>query len=182
MDWHTLLVSNWHVKFVCILLIWAAYIDGKELRVPNWLTFPMVLSGLVYSAWVGGWSGLSDGLIGMCVGLATLLPLYAVGGMGRRGRQVDGRNRRVAGRFGDLEAFVVSVIVGAVMAIAMVAWRKRLEEALRQLLADHAGIHDGQEARPSCRRSPPSASRRCCCCRTAFPSASGRSPTSSTRG
>lgn len=124
MDWHTLLVSNWHVKFVCILLIWAAYIDGKELRVPNWLTFPMVLSGLVYSAWVGGWSGLSDGLIGMCVGLATLLPLYAVGGMGAGDVKLMAGIGAWLGASATWNAFVVSVIVGAVMAIAMVAWRK----------------------------------------------------------
>ena len=36
----------------------------------------MVLSGLVYSGVTGGWTGLGDGLLGMAVGLACLLPLY----------------------------------------------------------------------------------------------------------
>jgi prepilin peptidase CpaA len=121
MDW---LLANWHVKVVCILLIWAAYIDGKQLRVPNWLTFPMVLSGLVYSAWVGGWEGLSDGLVGMCVGLATLLPLYAVGGMGAGDVKLMAGIGAWLGAAATWNAFVVSVIVGAVMAVAMVAWRK----------------------------------------------------------
>ena len=38
MDWQQILLENWHVKFVSIVLIYAAYIDGKELRVPNWIT------------------------------------------------------------------------------------------------------------------------------------------------
>ena len=40
------LLENWEVKLVAITLIVAAWIDGKELRVPNWITFPMALSGL----------------------------------------------------------------------------------------------------------------------------------------
>lgn len=124
MDWQALLYSNWHVKVVCILLIWAAWIDGRQLRVPNWLTFPMILSGLVYSAWVGGWAGLGDGLIGMCVGLATLLPLYAVGGMGAGDVKLMAGIGAWLGASATWNAFVVSVIVGAVMAVAMVAWRK----------------------------------------------------------
>jgi prepilin peptidase CpaA len=124
MDWQELIFANWHVKVVCILLIWAAYIDGKQLRVPNWLTFPMVLSGLVYSAWVGGWAGLGDGLVGMCVGLATLLPLYAVGGMGAGDVKLMAGIGAWLGASATWNAFVVSVIVGAVMAVAMVAWRK----------------------------------------------------------
>jgi prepilin peptidase CpaA len=124
MDWQELVFANWHVKVVCILLIWAAYIDGKQLRVPNWLTFPMVLSGLVYSAWVGGWAGLGDGLVGTCVGLATLLPLYAVGGMGAGDVKLMAGIGAWLGASATWNAFVVSVIVGAVMAVAMVAWRK----------------------------------------------------------
>jgi prepilin peptidase CpaA len=124
MDWQELVFANWHVKVVCILLIWAAYIDGKQLRVPNWLTFPMVLSGLVYSAWVGGWAGLGDGLVGMCVGLATLLPLYAVGGMGAGDVKLMAGIGAWLGAAATWNAFVVSVIVGAIMAVCMVAWRK----------------------------------------------------------
>ena len=82
MDWSQILFEHWHVKLVSAILILAAWIDGKELRVPNWITFPMVLSGLVYSTCVGGFGGLGAGLLGMCVGLLTLMPLYAVGGMG----------------------------------------------------------------------------------------------------
>jgi prepilin peptidase CpaA len=124
MDWNDLLFANWHVKVVCVLLIWAAYIDGKQLRVPNWLTFPMVLSGLIYSTWVGGWEGLGDGLLGMLVGLATLLPLYAVGGMGAGDVKLMAGMGAWLGAAVTWNAFVVSVIVGGVMALAMVLWRR----------------------------------------------------------
>ena len=82
MDWNEILINNWPIKLVSAILILAAWIDGKELKVPNWITFPMVLSGLVYSTCVGGFDGFIAGILGMCCGLLCLLPLYAVGGMG----------------------------------------------------------------------------------------------------
>lgn len=51
--------------------------DWQELCVPNWITFPMVLSGLVYNLIAGGWnSGLAGALLGTVVGLATLFWLW----------------------------------------------------------------------------------------------------------
>ncbi len=128
MDWYTILVENWHVKFVCVVLIVAAYIDGKELRVPNWITYPMVFSGLVFNTWIAGWSGLGDATIGMFVGLACLLPLYAVGGMGA------GDVKLMAGIGAWLcatvtfYAFCVSVVVGAAMALGMVLYRNSFKK------------------------------------------------------
>ena len=44
MEFTEFFVSNWHVKIVSVILIVAAWIDGRELRVPNWITFPMILA------------------------------------------------------------------------------------------------------------------------------------------
>jgi len=124
MDWQELLLNNWHVKFVCLVLIVAAYIDGKELRVPNWITFPMVLSGLVFCTWTDGWSGLGGGLLGMTVGLLCLLPLYAVGGMGAGDVKLMAGIGAWLGVSVTFYAFCVSTVVGAVMAILMVLYRR----------------------------------------------------------
>lgn len=124
MDWQTVLLENWHVKFVCVTLIIAAYIDGKQLRVPNWITFPMVFSGLAFSAWAGGWAGLGNGLMGMVVGLACLLPLYSIGGMGAGDVKLMAGIGAWLGATVTFHAFLVSTIVGAVMAIAMVLYRR----------------------------------------------------------
>lgn len=124
MDLETIFLTNWSVKLVCVALIVAAWIDGKELRVPNWITFPMVLTGLIYNTWVGGWGGMGEGLLGMAVGLACLLPLYAVGGMGAGDVKLMAGVGAWLGWQPTLYAFFVTTIVGAVMAVAMVLWSK----------------------------------------------------------
>jgi len=132
MDWNELLINNWHVKVVSVILIWAAWIDGKELRVPNLITFPMVLSGLIYST-VGG-DGFLAGMAGMMMGLACLLPLYAVGGMGAGDVKLMAGMGAWLGWQITLEAFIVSVVVGAIMAVLMVlakgTWKKHYENFL----------------------------------------------------
>ena len=85
MDFETLvtgLANNWQVWLVTVTLIVAAIIDGKQLKVPNWLTLPMIASGWAANTALFGWEGLGASLLGTVVGLALLLPAYAIGGMG----------------------------------------------------------------------------------------------------
>jgi prepilin peptidase CpaA len=128
MDWQAYLLNHWEVLVVAAILIWAAWIDGKELRVPNWITFPMVLSGLVMNTVIGGWEGLGFGLLGMVTGLLCLLPLYSVGGMGAGDVKLMAGMGAWLGWEITLAAFVVSVFVGAFMAVVMVARKRAFEK------------------------------------------------------
>lgn len=121
------IVANWPVWFVTVTLVVAAVIDGLQLKVPNWITFPMIISGWVYSATLSpypGWEGLAYSLIGTVVGLALLLPAYAIGGMGAGDvKLMAGIGAWVWGTTTAL-SFGVSAIVGGLIAIGMVLYRK----------------------------------------------------------
>jgi len=108
--------------FVTAVLIVAAVIDGRALKVPNWLTFPFVLAGLAYGLAAHGWSGLGTALLGTAVGMAVLLPLYAIGGMGAGDVKLFMGVGAWMGPEITIRAFLVLSIVGAVMALAMVVW------------------------------------------------------------
>jgi prepilin peptidase CpaA len=119
--------ENWPVWFVTITLVVAAVIDGLKLKVPNWITFPMIISGWIYSATLSpfaGWEGLMFSLVGTAVGLGLLLPLYAIGGMGAGDvKLLAGVGAWVWGTT-TLYAFVVSAIVGGVIALIMVVAKR----------------------------------------------------------
>jgi prepilin peptidase CpaA len=119
--------SNWPVWVVTVTLVVAAVIDGLQLKVPNWITFPMIISGWIYSATLSpfaGWEGLIYSLIGTAVGLALLLPAYAIGGMGAGDvKLLAGVGAWVWGTV-TLYAFAVSAVVGGVIALLMVLARK----------------------------------------------------------
>lgn len=120
------MADNWVYWAVSIFAVIAAYIDGKELRVPNKLTFPMIIAGWVWSAiYYGstgeGWYiGLMWSLAGTAVGVATLLPAYAIGGMGAGDVKMMGAIGAWVHCSITLYAFCVSTIVGAVLAIIMI--------------------------------------------------------------
>jgi prepilin peptidase CpaA len=122
-DLGTALVQNWPIWLVTVALVVAAVIDGFQLRVPNWLTYPLACGGLLYSTLVFGWEGLGWSLLGMLVGLALLLPAYAIGGMGA------GDVKLLAGVGAWIHAthtfwaFCLSATAGGIIAVGMVLWR-----------------------------------------------------------
>ncbi len=121
------LLENWPVWVVTITLIVAAVIDGMKLKVPNWITFPMIISGWIYSTAFSpyaGWEGLVYSLIGTVVGLALLMPAYAIGGMGAGDVKLLAGVGAWVWSTTTLYAFAVSALVGGVIAILMVLARK----------------------------------------------------------
>ena len=142
------MLEQWPVWFVTIALLVAATIDGIQLRVPNRLTFPFIISGWAYSCFYFGWDGLGWSLMGTVVGLGLLLPAYAIGGMGA------GDVKLLAGVGAWMHAthtfwaFAVSVIVGAILAVLMVAYRRAWGKHARQfrtILEEIVTIRDPNE-------------------------------------
>ena len=64
------------------VLVVATVTDIRSRRIPNWLVFPFLLSGLVVSTWVAGWHGLGESLGGMLLGGLIYGLLAMMGGMG----------------------------------------------------------------------------------------------------
>jgi prepilin peptidase CpaA len=116
--------NNWQVWLVAITLVVAAVIDGVKLKVPNWITFPMIVSGWVYSGMAFGWEGLFWSLVGTAVGLGLLLPLYAIGGMGAGDVKLLAGVGAWVGSTTTFYAFCASAIIGGVIALGMVLYRR----------------------------------------------------------
>jgi prepilin peptidase CpaA len=120
----TVLAQNWPVWLLSVVLVVAAVIDGWKLKVPNWITFPLVLSGWVYSTASYGWEGLLWSVVGTAVGLLLLLPAYAIGGMGAGDVKLLAGVGAWVWATTTLYAFCVSAIVGGVIAVVMVVVKR----------------------------------------------------------
>lgn len=163
MEWLNL-GDNWEIKFVAVTLIVAAWIDGKQLKVPNWLTYPMAFSGLIYHAIASGMGTWSEGgflgaFASMWVGIFCLLPIYAVGGMGAGDvKLMAGMGAWLACIQQTWEAFVVSVFVGAFMGLVMALRSGKFFHHLanaQQILGEWMTIRDPHElSRIAAERKP----------------------------
>lgn len=130
--------DNWVFWAVSLFCVVAAYIDGKELRVPNKLTFPMIIGGWIWSAVAYGMSGegwylgLWWSLAGTAVGLLTLIPAMSIGGMGAG----DVKMMAAIGAWVHCTitfyAFCLSTIIGALLAVAMILFSGNIQKHYRQ--------------------------------------------------
>src|SRR5258705_5756155 len=128
------IAENWTVWLLTVVLILAAVIDGFELKFPNWVTFPFILSGWLYSTLAFGWEGLGWSLLGTAIGLALLLPAYAIGGMGAGDvKLLAGGGAWIYGTH-TVYAFAVSAVVGALLGIGVVVARRGSKKHLARFI------------------------------------------------
>ncbi len=60
----------------------AAVSDVSTRRIPNWLTYPALLAGLLLRFSFQGWSGLRSALLGMLVAGGIFMLFYMIRAMG----------------------------------------------------------------------------------------------------
>jgi prepilin peptidase CpaA len=154
------ILGHWPLAFVCAAMIVAAVIDGWKLKVPNWLTLPLIAGGwslgllhtfgLAESAGAGGFGA---SLMGTALGFVLLFPVYSVGGMGAGDVKMQmGFGAWIGAFYGMaptedhpgaawiiIYAFCLAVVIGGVIALAMIFLRGEIRTNLsnaRQILGD----------------------------------------------
>jgi prepilin peptidase CpaA len=140
--------SFWPLWFICLAMIASAIIDWWMFKVPNWLTFPVIVSGWVFGLvhTLGGHivagdgdGGIGGSLAGTAWGFALLLPIYAIGGMGAGDvKMTMGFGSWLGAFFGIAEGwwhillgFAAGAIVGGIIALVMMAVRGQYRENLQ---------------------------------------------------
>lgn len=129
-------------------MILAAFIDGWALKVPNWITLPLVLSGWMLGALHdfgvpvdGGTGGFGISVIGTIAGFALLFPMLVIRGVGEGDVKMQmGFGAWVAAYFGTTGptglhgvgvvfwAFCFGAIVGGAFGMVIILLRRRFKQ------------------------------------------------------
>jgi prepilin peptidase CpaA len=116
-----------------LLALVAGFTDFRSRRIPNWLTVPGLVIGVAVNIWVGGWGGLKASLLGAGLGLLLLLPFVALRSLGAGDWKLAGALGAFVGWSLLLDLLFASVFVAGIMAVALIIYKRRIRETLRNM-------------------------------------------------
>jgi prepilin peptidase CpaA len=130
---------------VCSLIVASAgaIYDVRSQRVPNAITFPAILFGLLLHFTFGGWRQVGSAAAGgLICGLIFLL-FYLAGGMGAGDVKLIAATGCIAGLSLIGPLLLLTSLAGGLMAIALALYRGRLRETVANMGV--LVIHHGSE-------------------------------------
>ena len=121
-----------------ILVLAAAIYDVRYRRIPNWLTAAGVVIGVGLNTFltldgVERWSGLLLSVEGMLAGFFAYLLLYLIRAMGAGDVKLMAAIGSIVGPRDWFGIFLITAILGGVMALLLVLLRKRLKKTFFNL-------------------------------------------------
>jgi len=129
---HPLVAVQWIVVTAATLA--ACVSDVKRRRIPNALTFPLLMAGLVWASIIGGWAGAGDALLGAAAASALFIVLFVVAGGGAGDAKLMMALGAWLGVLGALIVLTCVLIAGGVLAAGQMLWRGRCREVWANLL------------------------------------------------
>lgn len=109
-----------------ILLTVAAWCDVARYRIPNVLIVIGLVVGILIRLRLGGLAALLPALQGLLVGIAVLLPLYLLRGMGAGDVKLMGLVGVFLGPLHVLGVLFATLVVGGVLSLLMAMHIKKL--------------------------------------------------------
>jgi prepilin peptidase CpaA len=159
---------------VCFGMILAAFIDGWALKVPNWVTLPLILSGwmlgILHDCGVGldaGTGGFVNAFVGSMLGFLFLYPMLVIRGVGEGDVKMQmGFGAWVGAFFGSGDTtlaagldfklhgygvvfwgFVFGALIGGAFSLIMILMRRKWKDnafMVSQILTDLRMFGTGQ--------------------------------------
>jgi prepilin peptidase CpaA len=155
---------------VCVGMVLAAFIDGWALKVPNWVTLPLVLSGwalgLLHDCGVpidGGTGGIGMAVLATGFGFLLLFPMLLIRGVGEGDVKMQMGFAAWAGAFFGTDgpthlhglgvvfwAFAFGAVIGGAFALIMILIRRQFRQNMTmvgEIMMDLQLLASGQAGR-----------------------------------
>src|SRR5438874_1022002 len=117
------------------LLVWAAVVDLRSRRIPNWMTGALIATGLVQSG-MAFWSLTSgQAWAGIGVGFGLTFVMFALGGMGGGDVKLFAGIGAWVGPVRVIEIFAAEAVIGMIIVIVRAMQRRRMGTLMRSSAA-----------------------------------------------
>jgi len=113
--------------------LYAGWLDNATRRIPNWLTVPGVLGGILVHSIADGWHGFLVSIEGAGLGLAILLPLVVLRALGAGDWKLMGAIGAMVGPEMLLAVLFASALVAGVMAVVLMIRERRVKATLHNI-------------------------------------------------
>ena len=114
--------------------ICAGILDWRFRRIPNWLTVSGLIAGVGVNTALFGWAGMRSALLGVAVGLGLLLPFVLLRSLGAGDWKLAGALGACLGPQQLIAVLMGTILVAGIMALAVVIWKRRLMQTLRNIV------------------------------------------------
>ncbi|MGJ9457688.1 A24 family peptidase [Oceanobacillus sp. CF4.6] len=121
--------------FLIIILLICLITDIKNRMIYNKVIYPALLITFIYHFTTGGWEGLSHSFIGFLIGFGLLLIPYFMGGMGAGDVKLLALIGAIKGSAFVFQSFIYIAIIGALMAIAIILFRRGMLKSMIYFLS-----------------------------------------------
>lgn len=105
---------------VALATLAASVTDLWKFKIYNVLTLPMLIIGIIVSACLGGWGGLSSSLLGAGLGFGLLVIFFAAGGVGAGDVKLLTAVGAWLGPYLTYQVFTASALFGGLYALILV--------------------------------------------------------------
>ncbi|NLF31658.1 MAG: hypothetical protein GX591_12320 [Planctomycetes bacterium] len=123
----------WALAVLAAALIAAAVRDVRTGTIPNAITYPAILAGLIGQAVFGGADGLAAALGGLAVGFGPLLILWLLGGIGGGDAKLMGAVGALSNWRFALASLALAFAAAAVMAVVVMIRNRIIRLTLQRI-------------------------------------------------
>lgn len=107
--------------------------DVRERRIPNRVTFPAMLVGLVLHGLIGGWAGLGGSVLAGSIAGLIFLVFYLAGGMGAGDVKLMAAVGCIGGLSPLASVVIATAIAGGIFALVLSVYHGRVRRTLRNV-------------------------------------------------